>query len=227
MVARQKHPPNVFGGCWTDVDADSPAQMRRAENEFAVLLRMRACDVFALLDRAEQLAKRMRSTRLGLPRVDGVRVCAGVARWLFEALSRNLVRVPTRDMEDAANALRLRGQVQLKRGQELVADAEDTLSEVEGYNPATGTARLSPALLGIAYVRQAKRKMAAADGAKRRGLVMIAQGQTLTRRADAMLPSIEVNEEIRRYFQSAYGLARTANSLSPKEEALLARYDQL
>eukprot|EP00941_MAST-03F_sp_MAST-3F-sp1_P005278 g5278.t1 len=227
MVARQKNPPNVLGECWTNIDPNHTEQMHKAEGEFAVLLRMRACELFSLLDRAEQIAIRMRGTAYGRKKIDSVTVATSMARWFFEALSKSLVKVPTRSMEAAANEIRLRGQVQLRRGKELVDMAESMLADVEGYNPATGTAKLSPALFGLAYVRQAKRKMEMAESSKRQGLVMISRGQTLTQEADSLLPQLDASPDLRNYYQGLYKLAKTANTLSPKEEDLLSKYDFL
>ena len=69
---------------------------------------------------------------------------------LRESESRSLVRCPSKQQTERAAAVRLRGQTMVRRGEALVAEAEHILSDVEGYDPHTGIAKLDVALIGMA-----------------------------------------------------------------------------
>eukprot|EP00939_MAST-03C_sp_MAST-3C-sp1_P001546 g1546.t1 len=224
-VAHQKLPPNVLGNCWVGTDderVNAARAERHAENDFAVLLQMRASDIRELSKRTTKIAKRMRATRTGLAGLDSVQNAFKVAKWFFESQSKGLVACPSKGVYEQAETIRFEGQAHIRRGEIMVSRAEEMLRSVDGYDPRTGVAKLDVAMMGMANVRKSRRMIDEANKLKRRGLVFVARGQATTLRADRLLPTISADRRgSREYFERLQTLAHVANTLTTDEEALL------
>ena len=225
IVAHQKLPCNILGNCWVGSEEekfDFERAERKAENEFAVLLRMRASDVSKAMNRAVRFALRARATKTGLPGIDSIKVTFQIARWFFESQCYGLVRCPNQETYRHAESLRFRGQALVKRGEASVSLAENLMRSVEGYDPHTGVANIDVAMMGMAKVREFQRTISEASRHKKKGLVLIARGQALTLEADSVLPAISSeNKRSREYFEKLCELSHVANTLTDKEQALL------
>ncbi len=123
-----------------------------AENEFSMLLRMRACAVHDALQRAHRLARRLQASRFECPPVfTSLPVSCGLARWLFESLTCGLVRLPRAEGE--GDQLLYQGEHIMRQGVADVKCAQNVLTSCEAWRP-NGRHELNPALLGVAAVRR-------------------------------------------------------------------------
>ena len=123
-------------------------------------------------------------------------------------------------------AIRLRGQTMVRRGEALVNEAEGILSDVEGYDPQTGIAKLDVALIGMARVREYRKAIQVANKKKKTGNILIARGQAISHKADAMLPRVDANHPgLREYYEKLCRLSHTANALTPEEVMLMTKLD--
>lgn len=68
--------------CWYCVLKAKAALAVKAENDFAIVLRMRASYIMDLLKRSQNLAKKMRATKTGAPDAIGeVRIAFQFSKW--------------------------------------------------------------------------------------------------------------------------------------------------
>jgi len=223
IVSHQRLPANVLANCWSD--CNSERDRKKAENEFAVLLRMRTSDVISVLSRAVQLSKSLFSSKSEVK--TSARVAFQLSKWFFESVNRGLVRCPSKRETERAAAVRLRGQTMVRRGEALVLEAERILSGVEGYDPHTGIARLDVALIGMAQVREYRKAIQIANKHKKRGNILIARGQAISHKADEMLPRIDAKRNgLREYYENLCRLSHTANELTPEEVKLMRKLDE-
>ena len=138
ILVQRKLAPNVFGNCWVNTKAVSEQARAqhdlKAENDFAIVLRMRGSYVLDLLKRSQCLAKKMRATKTRAPLPIGeVRIAFQFSRWYFEALTFGLVRVPTPEEEATANEFTTRGMGLLAQGNRKVQAAEAIFRELAEY----------------------------------------------------------------------------------------------
>lgn len=220
-LVRRKLAPNVFGRCWKNktIGQTEKQQQLSAENQFAIVLRMRACFIMDLLKRCQDVAKNLRATKTNAPEgLDTVRCAFGVSNWMFEALSHGLVKVPTKEMEARANKLLLKGNSLQHRGDENVKNAEAMLEMIDGYSATSGRLQLDPSLLGSQKVMELKSKMAQANLLKREGLLLRAKGQELVLKSQKLLPSQPPTKPaLREYFEGLVNLTQTMASFDKEE----------
>ena len=176
VLVRRKLAPNVFGNCWVtkanSSDAAKQELATKAENDFAIVLRMRGSYVMDLLKRSQNLAKKMRATKTRAPDAIGeVRIAFQFSKWYFEALTFGLVKVPTREEEKRANEFMTRGMRLLARGNKKVQAAEAIFRELSQYSSTEGKVTLDPAVLGAQKVLELNSKMSQAQFLKSEGQV--------------------------------------------------------
>ncbi|GBG27813.1 Hypothetical Protein FCC1311_040362 [Hondaea fermentalgiana] len=158
VLLRQVEKKNVFSRCWLDrvdslMDMDDGSgemdevnieeqqafidQLKLAhQQQFNSVLAMRRADVETALERSAQLARRMRYGAVVPRALTKVRVIAGVMRWLFNALSRKLVKFDARmhrvamvSMQDGALS---RGYMMIQQGNTRLRNAKKQLRRLEG-----------------------------------------------------------------------------------------------
>jgi hypothetical protein len=223
ILVRRRLAPNVFGRCWEQKGAMTEKHlteaMQKAENDFAIVLRMRGSYVMDLLRRTQNIAKIMRATRTGAPEAIGhVGIAFHFSKWMFEALTFGLVQVPTASEEKRANEYMTRGMGLMQQGNEKVRKAFEILKGLEQYSTSLGKITLDPAVLGAQMVMELSGKQTKAQFLKAEGQVLRAEAQKLIRESDMLLPGEPPNRKsLRLHFEGLVKLAQTVNSFDKDE----------
>jgi hypothetical protein len=216
-VIRHTKKVNIFSDCWLPAeqelghDGAMVNQGSIVEEQFAHILRMRACDVEVALERSQELAKRMWRTSNHTPTSLGnLEMIRKVSSWLFEALVRGLVTLE----ETAGEGLRMKeeGEVLERHATLLIEKGSHILEGIEGYDPS-GFHKLNVSQMGTSMVRKTMEMIEEGEALKDKGTADLAKGKAMQERGQELMPEIPTTPHVLKYFMKLYKLAQTSTTL--------------
>merc|ERR1712072_498694 len=223
VVLRKTERVTTFSNCWPAPDEDAVGtkkgdeEQTLAEEQFSTVLRLRATDVQGYLCRSQAFAKECRGHAAGM---EPIRVAHGTARWFFESCVHGLVAAPDAEFQGRGVELVSVGRADLDRGQKLVAQGLDALSEIPEYS-RDGRHKVNAAMMGEGKVRSILDGIGVAEERIARGKEIEAKGEALMAEGKRLMPSLPTTAEYRRYFEKLYRMAVAYSSLGSVAEDYL------
>jgi hypothetical protein len=217
VIIRHTTEVNIFSDCWLPAEQElgmgnkNTDQGSLAEEQFAHILRMRACDVEVALERSQTLAKQLwrtaNNTPAGLGTLENIR---RVSSWLFEALTRGLVCLEETTGEGAK--MKEDGELLERQGTLAREKGEHILQGIDGYDPG-GNHNLNIAQLGTTMLQKTMELIDEGEMLQEKGTADVKKAQAMQERGKELMPEIPTAPHVMGYFMALYKLAQTSTTL--------------
>lgn len=215
----------VFMNCFHEINMNVSQKKQDEDDEelLTTIIRMRSCDVKAILRRAQNLAKRVKKGEGDVPEeLKSLKIAFHLSEWLFNALTPGLVRAPTQQEETEGRMLVYQGKDLLEKAQERKDEAELILENIKQYvNDENEDFDMKLGLLGTRQQKQIMQIANQARDLKKQAKELEERGNALIKEGQDKMPQFNVTTsiyiflnfnnfiEFREYFERLYRLSRT------------------
>jgi hypothetical protein len=217
VVIRHTTEVNIFSDCWLPGeielgnDGAITDQGSLAEEQFAHILRMRACDVEVALERSQRLAKQLwrtaNNTPAGVGTLNNIRL---ISSWLFEALTRGLVCLE--ETPGGGAKMKAEGEILEHHGVLAKEKGDLILLGIDGYDTG-GNHNLNVAQLGTTMLQTTMELIEEGEELQDKGTADVKKAKAMQEKGKELMPEIPTSPHVIKYFMALYKLAQTSTTL--------------
>lgn len=191
----------VFMNCFHEINMHVSQKKQDEDDEelLTTIIRMRSCDVKAILRRAQNLAKRMKKGEgIEVPEeLKSLKISFHLSQWFFNSLTPGLVRAPTIQEENEGRMLVYQGKDLLDKAKERMDEAELILENIKQYvNDENEDFDMKLGLLGTREQRQIMQIANQARDLKKQAKELEERGNALIKEGQDKMPKFNVTTSI-------------------------------